>query len=199
MFTFTDYKKIEFIKLIELAQKNDYKALEEIIKREQDKVYMTFFYLCPDCDDLADLTQEALFKMCRGLKSLKNPKSFRGWLNKIISNIFYDKLRKKQNNPQCISTDETQQEGSLQVCQICDPCPCPDEKTLNKEVNQIIKDMIIKLPAHFRLVTVLREIGGLSYEEIAKVTGVELGTVKSRINRARHKLKECLEPYFTNN
>ena len=56
--------------------------------------------------------------------------------------------------------------------------------------------MILKLPEHFRLVTVLREISDLSYEEIAKVTGVEIGTVKSRINRARQKLKECLAPYF---
>lgn len=199
MFSSNGYKNLTLIRLIELAQKNDYKALQEIVKREQDKIYMTFYYLCPDCDDLPDLTQEALLRMCRGLKSLKNPQTFRSWLNRIISNLFYDKLRKKQKTPECISTDENSDDGNLQICQISDPCPCPDEKTLNKEVSEIVKDMITKLPEHFRLVTVLREIGGLSYDEISKVTGVEIGTVKSRINRARHKLRECLEPYFNNN
>jgi len=85
------------------------------------------------------------------------------------------------------------------ILQISDPCPCPDEKTLNNEVGEIIRDMISKLPEHFRLVTVLRELGGLSYEEIAKITGTEIGTVKSRINRARGRLKDCLQPYLSNN
>ena len=86
-----------------------------------------------------------------------------------------------------------------EILQISDPCPCPDEKTLNNEVAKIIRENISKLPEHFRLVTVLREIGGLSYDEISKATGIEIGTVKSRINRARNKLKLCLEPYFSNN
>ncbi len=194
-----NYKNLNTVELIELAQNDDFKAMHELVKREQDKIYMTFYYLCPDCDDLRDLTQEALIRMCRSLKSVKNPKTFRGWLNKIISNLFYDKLRKKQKTPRCVSTDEKTEDGQLLINQVCDTCPCPDEKTLNKEVNDIIRDMISKLPEHFRLVTVLRDIGGLSYDEISKVTGVEVGTVKSRINRARNKLKNCLEPYFANN
>lgn len=194
MLNFTDYKKIKKDELIKLTQNDDYKAMAELVKREQDKIYLTFYYLCPDCDDLADLTQEALLRMCRGIKGLKNIKYFKAWLNKIVSNLFYDRLRKKQKAPECISADE--QCGSNMVLQICDPCPCPDEKSLHKEVGEIIRETITKLPEHFKLVTVLREIGGLSYDEISKVTGIEIGTVKSRINRARHRLKDCLEPYI---
>lgn len=199
MFNLKNYKKIELIDLINLTKNEDYKAMEELVRRLQDKVYMTFYYLCPDCDDLSDLTQEALLRMCKGIFKLKNPKHFKSWLNKIISNLFYDKLRKQQKSPVCISADEKKDENSCDLLQISDPCPCPDEKTINNEVAEIIRQNISKLPEHFRLVTVLREIGGLSYDEISKATGVEIGTVKSRINRARNKLKLCLEPYFTNN
>jgi len=180
-------------KLIILAQGNDYKALKEIIQREENKIHLTFYYLCPDCDNLSDLTQEALLKMSRGLKNLKNPDTFRGWLNKIISNLFYDYLRKKSKCLNCIPADENT------TCEICDPCPCPDETAVNHEVSEIIREMIIKLPDSFRLVTVLRELGGMSYEEISKFTGAEIGTVKSRISRARAKLRECLKPYLYNN
>lgn len=199
MFNLKNYKKIELTELITLSQNEDYKAMEELVRRLQDKIYLTFYYLCPDCDDLSDLTQEALLRMCKGISKLKNPKHFRSWINKIISNLFYDKLRKQQKSPVCISADERKDENSSKILQISDPCPCPDEKTLNNEVAEIIRENISKLPEHFRLVTVLREIGGLSYDEISKATGIEIGTVKSRINRARNKLKLCLEPYFSNN
>lgn len=199
MFNLKNYKKIELTELITLSQNEDYKAMEELVRRLQDKIYLTFYYLCPDCDDLSDLTQEALLRMCKGISKLKNPKHFRSWINKIISNLFYDKLRKQQKSPVCISADERKNENSSEILQISDPCPCPDEKTLNNEVAEIIRENISKLPEHFRLVTVLREIGGLSYDEISKATGIEIGTVKSRINRARNKLKLCLEPYFSNN
>lgn len=196
MSIFTNYKKTNLNELIELIKNNDYKAMEELVKREQDKIYMTFYYLCPDCDNLSDLTQEALLRMCRGIFNLKNPKTFKSWLNRIISNLFYDEMRKKNKNPKCLSTDEEDEEG--RVLQICDTCPCPEEKTIHKEIEEIIKETISKLPDNFRLVMVLREIGGLSYDEISKVTGIEIGTVKSRINRARNKMKICLEPYFEN-
>ena len=197
MFIKNYYKNMPLTKLIYQAQKNDYKALKEIIQREENKIHLTFYYLCPDCDNLSDLTQEALFRMCRGLKNLKHPETFRGWLNKIISNIFYDNLRKKSRCINCVSTDEEKENSA--ACEICDPCPCPDETAVSHEVSEIIREMIIKLPDSFRLVTVLREIGGMSYEEISKFTGTELGTVKSRISRARAKLRECLKPYIYNN
>lgn len=194
-----NYKKIDLYSLITLVQKDNYKAMEELIKRVQDKIYMTFYYLCPDCDDLADLTQEALLRMCKNIKTLKNPKTFKTWINRIISNLFYDRLRKKQKSLNCVSSDQFFDDSNFETLQICDPCPCPDKKTLHKEVASIIHDTISKLPEHFRIVTVLRELGGLSYEEIAKITGTEIGTVKSRINRARQKLKLCLEPYLSIN
>ena len=87
MFNLKNYKKIELTELITLSQKEDYKAMEELVRRLQDKIYLTFYYLCPDCDDLSDLTQEALLRMCKGISKLKNPKHFRSWINKIFQNF----------------------------------------------------------------------------------------------------------------
>ena len=79
---------------------------------------------------------------------------------------------------------------------ICDSNLKPDEHTLGQELTDVIREMICKLPEHFRLVIILRELQGLSYEEIAKITQTNVGTVKSRISRARNKLQECLKPYL---
>ena len=180
--------------VIERAKSNDYEALKELIKSEQQKIYMTFYYLCPDCDDIADMTQDALIKICKNIKNLKNPNSFSSWMNTIVTRIFYDRMRKQSGMPQKISIEESSE--TCPALQICDTGRTPEEKTIHEETDKIIKEMIYKLPENFRVVTVLREIAGLSYDEIAKATGIEPGTVKSRISRSRNKLRECLEPYI---
>ena len=186
--------------LICTAQNGDYDALEELIKREQKNIYASFCYLGANKENISDLTQEALFRMSKNIKNLKNPKLFKSWLGQIVSNLFYDELRKKQRIPDSVSiesfwaNDENNDNGILNIC---DTTLKTDEKTLGKELTDIIRDMISALPEHFRLVIILRELQGLSYEEIAHITKTNVGTVKSRISRARSKLQECLKPYLT--
>lgn len=194
------YKDMNLTDLIINAQNDDYIALEELIKREQKNIYASFCYLGADKGILSDLTQEALFRMSRNIKSLKNPKLFKSWLGQIITNLFYDELRKKQKSFDALSietfwhSDESENDCVLNICD--NKCK-PDEKTLGKELSEIIKDTICKLPEQFRLVIILRELQGLSYEEIANITNTNVGTVKSRISRARNKLQECLKHYIT--
>lgn len=186
--------------LICSAQENDYDAIEELIKREQKNIYASFCYLGAGRENISDLTQEALFRMSKNIKTLKNPKFFKSWLGQIITNLFYDELRKKQRVPEAISIDSywsNDEDNDNAVLNICDNTLKPDEKTIGKELTSIIKEMICKLPEHFRIVIILREIQGLSYEEIAKITQTNVGTVKSRISRARNKLQECLKPYIS--
>ncbi|MBE7704972.1 MAG: sigma-70 family RNA polymerase sigma factor [Cyanobacteria bacterium SIG29] len=193
------YKEMNLIDLILFAQQGDYDALEEIIKREQKNIFASFCYLGASKETLSDLTQEALFRMSRNIKNLKNPKYFKSWLAQIISNLFYDDLRKKQRRPDAISLDNfwtIDDENENSLLHICDNTLKPDEKTLGKELTDIIRDTICELPEHFRLVIILRELQGLSYEEIAKITQTNVGTVKSRISRARNKLQECLKHYL---
>lgn len=186
--------------LIIHSQNNDYDAIEELIKREQKNIYASFSYLGASNETISDLTQEALFRMSKNIKSLKNPKLFKSWLGQIITNLFYDELRKKQRYPDAVSIDSfwnTDDENDNSILNICDTRLKPDEKIAGKELTEIIREMICALPEHFRIVIILRELQGLSYEEIADITKTNVGTVKSRIARARNKLQECLKPYLT--
>lgn len=185
--------------LICSAQSDDYDALEELIKREQKNVYASFCYLGANKECVSDLTQEALLKMSKNIKTLKNPKLFKSWLGHIISNLFYDALRKKHRTPNALSIDTfwfNDDENQNCILNICDETLKPDDKTLGKELTEIIKQTICALPVNFRIVIVLREIQGLSYDEISKITQTNVGTVKSRIARARNKMQELLKPYL---
>jgi RNA polymerase sigma-70 factor, ECF subfamily len=189
------YKKIPLDELIILSQKNDYRALEELIKREQKNIFATFAYLNKKRENIADLTQEALMRMARGLANLKNPKYFKSWLNQIVTNLFYDELRKSTRRPQLVSMDTEQDENSLGR-QIPDYRHKPAEKVLSAELDNVIKTEIKSLPEHFRIAIILRELQGLSYEEIAEATHTTIGTVKSRIARARGRLQDGLKHYI---
>ncbi len=193
------YKDMNLYDLICNAQENNYDALEELIKREQKNIYASFCYLGASKENISDLTQETLLRMSKSIKNLKNPKYFKSWLGQIITNLFYDELRKKRRIPDSVSiesfwTNDDENEDS--VLHICDNTLKPDEKTMGKELTDIIRHTICNLPEHFRIVIILRELQGLSYEEIAKITQTNVGTVKSRISRARSKLQECLKPYL---
>jgi len=188
------YKKMPLEELVILSQKSDYKALEELIKREQKNVFATFAYLSKKRENVADLTQEALMRMARGLANLKNPKTFKSWLNQIVTNLFYDELRKSTRKPVILSTDDDQGEKTYHT-QIPDYRHKPMEKAMSVELDKLIKDEILCLPEHFRIAIILRELQGLTYEEIAAATQTNVGTVKSRIARARYKLQDGLKHY----
>ena len=191
-------KKLTREELILLAQQNDYLALEELIKREQKNAFASFYYLEPNKDEIMDLTQEALFRMAKNIKKLRDPKKFQSWFNQIITNLFYDEIRKKYKKPQTLSIDSNPDENSnvINITEIKDKKKLPADLTLASELNSKIINAIHALPEPFRLVIVLRELQGLSYEEIAEITQTSLGTIKSRIARARNKLQEDLRPYL---
>lgn len=189
------YKKIPLEELVILSQKSDYRALEELIKREQKNIFATFSYLSKKRENVADLTQEALMRMARGLVNLKNPKTFKSWLNQIVTNLFYDELRKSTRRPQLVSMDNGLEENNY-TTQIPDYRHKPAEKAMSLELDKMIKNEIKSLPEHFRIAIILRELQGLSYEEIAIATHTTVGTVKSRIARARGKLQDGLKHYI---
>ncbi len=194
----TCYKCMKTAELIEHAQRDDYQALEELIKKEQKGVYASFYYLAPDRNDLLDLTQEALWRMSKNIKRLKSPQNFKSWLSHIITNLFYDQLRKKKRVPDVVSIDThwNNEDETCPVYDIKDKKAKPEDKSLSRELSEVIRETIRNLPEHFRFVIILRELQGLSYEEIADITNTNVGTVKSRIARARNKLQEELKGYI---
>ena len=172
--------------LVILAQQDDTDALEELIKRNQDSVYASFYYLNSDCEDILDLTQEALLKMARNIKKLKEPAKFKPWLNQIVTNIFYDYIKKH-------AKDKHLDVDNNKLLEIKDKIGCePGEKCLFSEMEKLIKAALLNLPENLRIAIILREYEGMSYNDISKITNTTLGTVKSRISRARLKLQEEL-------
>lgn len=191
------YKKMPIEELVVLSQKDDIKALETLIKRIQSGVYATLSYLSKSNDNLSDLTQEVLLKVAKNITNLKNPKYFKGWLNQIITNTYYDEMRKKKKIPETISIDYNYEplNFSLKI-EIPDKKNKPIEKCITSECERLIKSAIRELPEAFRIAIILREFQGLSYEEIAQTTNSNVGTVKSRISRARIRLQEALKNYI---
>jgi RNA polymerase sigma-70 factor, ECF subfamily len=190
--------------IISLAQSDSQmlsmQALEELVSRYQKLIYVTLQQLAPERNDILDLTQEVLLRMCRSVKSLRNPKTFKAWLNRIITNLFYDELRKAPRQLKTISLDEPVFEqddnSSAPARDIPDVQALPEQRALEGELDFHIQKAIQNLPEQFRVMIVLREVQGLSYEEIAALTETNIGTVKSRLARARLKLQESLEPYL---
>ena len=196
VFTVANYRNKNLVELVNLAKQEDASALEEIVRRYQQKIYNSFCSLNPACD-LSDLTQDALVKMSKSIKNLKNPLKFNSWLQQIVHNLFFDFLRKK-NRSKKIHTDnpiDDLSEGEFGPC-VIDARKTPDQNTLACELKNKINKAIDDLPPLFKTIVLLREIDGLSYEEIAKLTKLNIGTVKSRLARARIKLKNELEPYL---
>ena len=191
------YRKMTLEELVVLSQKEDYKALEELIKKIQSEVYATLSYLLKSIDNLSDLTQEVLLKVAKNISALKNPKCFKGWLNQIITNTYYDEIRKKKKTPETISIDYNCEPMNFALkIEIPDKKNKPIEKCITAECERLIKSAIRELPDAFRIAIILREFQGLSYEEIAQTTNSSVRTVKSRISRARIRLQEALKNYI---
>lgn len=185
-----EYKKADMNIIIQLSQNGDLKATEELIRRIQRDVFGMFSYLTDKRQDIADLTQEALLKTAKCITTLKDAACFKSWLNHIVTNTFYD-YSKKHKPDKKIEHDENK------LAEIKDKIGCePGEKCFFSEMEKVIHAALLNLPETLRIVIVLREYEGLSYEDISKITNTTLGTVKSRIARARLRLQQQLKEFI---
>jgi RNA polymerase sigma-70 factor (ECF subfamily) len=185
--------------LVMLAQNKDTHAFEILVKRHQRAVYNLLYQLAPDWNNTADLAQEVFIRAWKSIHNLRNPRAFRSWLNQIATNLFYDELRRRPKHMNTISMDEgfeSDEHDEGPTRDIADTSALPDECFQRQELIEAIHKAMAELPEQFRIAIVLRELQGLSYEEIALLTQSEMGTVKSRIARARTKIQQMLEPYL---
>lgn len=191
------YRNMTTEELIVLSQNENFKALEELIKRVQYDVFATLSYLLKENNNISDLTQDVLLKIAKNISHLRNPACFKGWINHIITNTYYDFTRKISKKPPQISLEYTCEPANFALkIEIPDKKSKPFEKCISSECERMIKNAIRELPESFRIAIILREFQGLSYEEIAKTTNSSIGTVKSRISRARIKLQNALKNYI---
>ena len=178
--------------LLERSKAGDIAAFEMLIEAYQKKIFNLAFRMIGNYDDAGDLAQEALIRIFKSISNFKEQSSLSTWIYRITTNVCLDEIRKKKNR-KVLSLDEEihAEDGDMQR-QIMSDDPLPDELMEKEEFRQIISSAIESLPEDQKLVTTLRDIQGLSYDEIARVLDCPAGTVKSRINRARFALKNVL-------
>jgi RNA polymerase sigma factor (sigma-70 family) len=187
----------ELVRRCQTGHSPDRAAFTELLRRYQIHVEKVLCHLAPDWHDRADLVQEVWIRAYRNIPRLSEPGKFRVWLSRITTNLFYDELRKRKRMAPLLSLDAPMivEDGEMDW-EIAAITPEPDEELDRQEFYGQLQDAIAGLPDIFRTTIMLREIEGMSYEEIAEITGSSLGTVKSRIARARYRLQLQLQPYL---
>ncbi len=178
--------------LIRQAQQGDVRAFNGLVHAHQGVAYNVAYRILGDADAAADATQDAFMNAFRALHDFQGG-SFRAWLVRITTNACYDHLRYKQRRP------ATSLEEMVPDPDMAEPSPAltdtgetPEDYTLRRELGAIVEQGLQRLPEDQRLTLVLSDVQGFTYEEIAVVTGVELGTVKSRLSRARARMRDYL-------
>jgi len=176
--------------LIQKSQQGDMDAFEQLLLRYEKKVYTIAYKYMGNHEDASDLAQEALIKAYQSIGSFRGESSFGTWLGRITANKCLDELRRRKRIQVTSLDDEVElEEGSVQK-ELAAPGDTPEEHTMRQETVQYVQSMLNSMREEYRMVLVLRELEGYSYEEIAQQLSCSLGTVKSRISRARNYLKE---------
>ncbi|HEY8470118.1 MAG TPA: sigma-70 family RNA polymerase sigma factor [Longimicrobiales bacterium] len=170
-------------------------AFTELYDRYRDKLVHFIARKTGDRDRAEDLVQEAFIRVTRHLHRFDQSKKFSTWIYTICSNLAKNELRNRSRNPLVLFQKlTTHWEPEHRPLQFEDSSLRPDSLYRKRYLQEIVERTVEELPEHHRLVFKLRELEGKSYEEIAEITGVNLGTVKSRLHRARTSFAERIEP-----
>jgi RNA polymerase sigma-70 factor (ECF subfamily) len=178
--------------LLERSKAGDIAAFEMLVEAYQKKIFNLAFRMIGNYDDAGDLAQEALIRVYKSIAGFKAQSSFSTWIYRITTNVCLDEIRKRKNKKVLSLDEEIHVEDGEMQRQIESDDPLPEEVFEREELRQIVGDAIASLPEEQRTVLTLRDLQGLSYEEIADILDCPGGTVKSRINRARQALKNAL-------
>ncbi|MGQ9585463.1 MAG: RNA polymerase sigma factor [Anaerolineae bacterium] len=176
--------------LIAAAKRGDLQAFNQLILAYQGLAYNLAYRILGDGDAAADATQDAFLKAYRALKGYRGG-SFKAWILRIVTNTCYDQLRNKQRRP-TDSLEAMMEESPDHSLLLRDGAESPEAHALRAELSNFIQAGIATLPVDQRTILVLSDILGFSYQEIAEITTTNLGTVKSRLSRAREKLRGFL-------
>ncbi len=167
-----------------VAQASATSSWDEIVRQHSHRVFRLAYRLTGNRHDAEDLTQEVFVRVFRSLASYQ-PGTFEGWLHRITTNLFLDQARRKQR----IRFDSLPDD----FCdRLAGDLPTPDDGYADQLFDPDIELALADLPPEFRVAVVLCDVEGLSYEEIADVLEVKIGTVRSRIHRGRSRLRKAL-------
>jgi RNA polymerase sigma-70 factor (ECF subfamily) len=199
-------RKLQYRPLVELKMLDDAslvaeylagqpRAFDALVDRYQSRLLNFIYRTVGDRERSEDLVQEVFIRVHRHLARFDRAKKFSTWIYTIASNLAKNELRNRSRNPivlfQTMTSGWDDEERPLEFE---DPTARPDDLFRKRHVRSLVEQTVAQLPQHHREVFVLRELEGRSYEEIAEITHCNLGTVKSRLNRARSSFAEIIEP-----
>jgi RNA polymerase sigma-70 factor (ECF subfamily) len=175
--------------LIAAARRGDTHSFNQLVSHYQDMVYNVAYRILGDAQAAADASQDTFLSAYQAVGKFKGG-SFKAWLLRIATNACYDQLRIQKRRP--TSSLEALYTDSDPSSHFVNGRESPEESALRQELGQTIQRGIAGLPAEQRVTLVLSDVQGLSYAEIAQATGTSVGTVKSRLSRARSRLRDYL-------
>lgn len=171
------------------------RAFDVLVERYQVRLLNFVYRIVGDRERSEDLVQEAFIRVHRHLNRFDRTKKFSTWIYTIASNLAKNELRNRARSPLVLFTSLAPQwDDDERPLEFEDVDAQPDEAFRRRHLREAVEQSVARLPAHHRDVFVLRELEGRSYEEIAEITRCNLGTVKSRLNRARNAFAEIIEP-----
>lgn len=181
--------------LIREAQRGNLDAFNSLVIHYQDILFNTALRILGDDDQAADAAQDAFISAFRNINTFRGG-SFKAWLLRTVTNLCYDELRRRKRRPSIpleIESDEGEEIESPRW--LADPNLSPEQEAEADELEHAIQHCLDALPTEFRAVVVLADIQGLDYTEVASSVRVPLGTIKSRLARARLRLRDCLQGF----
>jgi RNA polymerase sigma-70 factor (ECF subfamily) len=185
--------------LILLVQEGQNQAFDTLVGRYKNRLYSYLYRLLGNESEAEEFAQETFVRAYMHADKYRTIARFSTWLYTIATNLVRNRIRNIKRRPRMVSiwTEDSGGEDGRWV-DIKDESPTPEETMDRKRLQEMIQQAIEKIPSKYRPAFVLREINGLSYEEIAATTGLKLGTVRSRINRGRMHFKKAVSPLLGN-
>lgn len=178
--------------LVEMCKQGDLAAFEQLVEKHQSRVYTLAFRYMGNYADASDLAQEAFIKIYRSLGTFRGEASFQSWMYRLVTNVCMDELRRR-GRAKTVSIEELMEsKKGLMMRREASGSRLPEDVVIRRELQREVQNVLTSLSDEHRIIVVMRDIQGYSYEEMAEILQCSLGTVKSRLNRARHVLKEKL-------
>lgn len=183
-------------KLIEMALEGDLNAFNRLVTNHQDAAFNTAMRMLGDPYLADDATQCAFVSAYKSLKTFRGG-SFKAWVLRMVINACYDELRRQKRRP-TVPLEPVGEDGEDEIespAWIADDAMSPEDQVANRELEQAIRHCLTTIGEDFRAVVVLVDVQGMDYAEVAESLKIPLGTIKSRLARARLKLQDCLRRF----
>jgi len=193
--TYADLRDEELIALVQQGQK---RAYDELVRRFKGRLFSFILRMVGDPVEAEELAQDTLIRAYIHADKYREIARFSTWLFTIATNLVRNQVRKKKRRPYMLSLDPAPEDDGQMPVDPADPHADPTQDLEGEELGRLIAEATRQIPEKYRIPFLLREIEELSYEEIQQVTGLKLGTVRSRINRARNRFRSNIKPLLKN-